>query len=47
MAGDAAEDARTSALGAGSALVSRDILKNRDWPQLTIRAREFVAAAAQ
>ena len=30
------------ALGAGSALVSRDILQTRDWPALTARAARFV-----
>lgn len=33
------------ATAAGSALVSAAALKNRDWPQITARAREFVAAA--
>lgn len=37
-------DAGSVALGAGSALVSKDILQSRDWPQLTSRAQEFVAA---
>ena len=32
------------ALGAGSALVSRDILRSRDWPALTARAGAFVRA---
>jgi 2-dehydro-3-deoxyphosphogluconate aldolase/(4S)-4-hydroxy-2-oxoglutarate aldolase len=32
------------ALGAGSTLVSKDILQNRDWPKLTARAGEFVRA---
>ena len=32
------------ALGAGSALVSKDILKTRDWPALTARAAAFVQA---
>ena len=32
------------ALGAGSALVSKDILKNRDWNALKARAAEFVKA---
>jgi len=32
------------ALGAGSALVSREILAASDWPQLTARAMRFVAA---
>ena len=30
------------ALGAGSALVSKDILTSRDWPALTARAARFV-----
>lgn len=33
------------AVGAGSALVSKDILARDDWPQLTQRARDFVQAA--
>jgi 2-dehydro-3-deoxyphosphogluconate aldolase/(4S)-4-hydroxy-2-oxoglutarate aldolase len=33
------------AVGAGSALITKEILQNDDWPQLTKRAREFVAAA--
>ncbi len=32
------------ALGVGSSLVSRDILKAQDWPELTQRAAAFVAA---
>jgi len=32
------------ALGAGSALVSKEILAKQDWPKLTQRAREFIAA---
>ena len=32
------------ALGAGSALVSKEILASGDWAKLTARAREFVAA---
>lgn len=32
------------ALGAGSKLVSDDILESRDWDRLTERARQFVAA---
>lgn len=32
------------ALGAGSALVSKEILQSRDWPKLTARAAEFVHA---
>ncbi len=32
------------AVGAGSSLVSNEILETRDWPRLTERAREFVAA---
>jgi 2-dehydro-3-deoxyphosphogluconate aldolase / (4S)-4-hydroxy-2-oxoglutarate aldolase len=33
------------AVGAGSTLLSKDILQNNDWPTLTHRAKEFVAAA--
>ena len=33
------------ALGIGSALVSKDILTNADWPELTRRAEQFVPAA--
>lgn len=33
------------ALGVGSALVSKAILENRDWPELTQRAADFVKAA--
>ena len=33
------------ATAAGSALVSSAALKSRDWPAVTARAREFVAAA--
>lgn len=32
------------ALGVGSALVSKEILRDRDWRQLTARAEEFLAA---
>ena len=32
------------ALGAGSSLVSKEILKSRDWPALTARAAAFVRA---
>jgi 2-dehydro-3-deoxyphosphogluconate aldolase/(4S)-4-hydroxy-2-oxoglutarate aldolase len=32
------------ALGVGSALVSKEVLENRDWPELTRRAAEFVKA---
>ena len=32
------------ALGVGSALVSKEILRARDWQQLTARAEEFLAA---
>jgi len=32
------------ALGAGSALASKEILQSRDWPKLTARAEEFVRA---
>ena len=37
-------DAGCAALGIGSALVSKDILANADWPELTRRAEQFVAA---
>lgn len=37
-------EAGSVALGAGSALVSKEILVSGDWPKLTARAREFVAA---
>jgi 2-dehydro-3-deoxyphosphogluconate aldolase/(4S)-4-hydroxy-2-oxoglutarate aldolase len=33
------------AVGAGSSLITREILQNDDWSQLAKRAREFVAAA--
>jgi 2-dehydro-3-deoxyphosphogluconate aldolase / (4S)-4-hydroxy-2-oxoglutarate aldolase len=33
------------AVGAGSALLSKEILLNDDWPSLTKRAQEFVSAA--
>jgi 2-dehydro-3-deoxyphosphogluconate aldolase/(4S)-4-hydroxy-2-oxoglutarate aldolase len=33
------------AVGAGSSLVSKEILDTEDWPQLTRRAAEFVKAA--
>ena len=33
------------ALGIGSALVSKDILTNADWPELTRRAEQFVTVA--
>lgn len=32
------------AVGAGSALVSKEILRDRDWSALTARAQEFIAA---
>lgn len=32
------------ALGIGSALVSKDILTNADWPELTHRAKQFITA---
>lgn len=32
------------ALGVGSALVSKEILRDRDWARLTAKAREFIAA---
>lgn len=35
------------ALGAGSSLVSKEILKNGDWGRLTARAQEFVRAVKQ
>jgi 2-dehydro-3-deoxyphosphogluconate aldolase/(4S)-4-hydroxy-2-oxoglutarate aldolase len=35
------------ALGVGSSLVSKEILTSRDWPKLTARAQEFVAAVEQ
>ena len=37
-------DAGCVALGAGSSLVSKEILKTRDWPALTARAEKFVQA---
>jgi len=37
-------NAGCAALGIGSALVSKDILANADWPELTRRAEQFVAA---
>lgn len=37
-------DAGCVALGAGSTLVSKDILKSRDWAQLRARAEAFVRA---
>jgi 2-dehydro-3-deoxyphosphogluconate aldolase/(4S)-4-hydroxy-2-oxoglutarate aldolase len=33
------------AVGAGSSLVSKEILEKDDWPQLTKRATDFVKAA--
>jgi 2-dehydro-3-deoxyphosphogluconate aldolase/(4S)-4-hydroxy-2-oxoglutarate aldolase len=36
--------AGSTALGAGSSLVSKEILQNRDWAELTKRARDFVDA---
>ena len=36
--------AGSTALGAGSSLVSKEILQKRDWAELTKRARDFVAA---
>lgn len=36
-----------AAVGAGSSLLSKEILQNNDWPQLTRRAAEFAAAAKQ
>ena len=38
-------NAGCAALGIGSALVSQAILANADWPELTRRAEQFVAAA--
>ena len=38
-------NAGCAALGIGSALVSEAILANADWPELTCRAEQFVAAA--
>ncbi len=38
-------NAGCAALGIGSALVSKEILTNADWPELTRRAEQFVAAA--
>jgi len=38
-------NAGCAALGIGSALVSEAILANADWPELTRRAEQFVAAA--
>ena len=35
------------AVAAGSSLVSREILSERDWPALTERARAFVAAVRE
>jgi 2-dehydro-3-deoxyphosphogluconate aldolase/(4S)-4-hydroxy-2-oxoglutarate aldolase len=35
------------ATAAGSALVNPTALKNKDWPAITARAKEFVAAAAK
>ena len=44
--GNAADFLRAgcAALGAGSSLVSAEILKNQDWPELTRRAAAFMAA---
>jgi 2-dehydro-3-deoxyphosphogluconate aldolase/(4S)-4-hydroxy-2-oxoglutarate aldolase len=38
-------NAGCAALGIGSALVSKEILTNADWPELTRRAEQFVTAA--
>lgn len=38
-------EAGSVALGVGSALVSKAVLKSRDWPELTRRAAAFVEAA--
>jgi 2-dehydro-3-deoxyphosphogluconate aldolase/(4S)-4-hydroxy-2-oxoglutarate aldolase len=35
------------AVAAGGTLVSKDILKNRDWPRLTELAAQFIAAVAK
>ena len=35
----------SAALGIGSALVSKDVLTNADWPELTRRAEQFVTVA--
>jgi 2-dehydro-3-deoxyphosphogluconate aldolase/(4S)-4-hydroxy-2-oxoglutarate aldolase len=35
------------AVAAGSSLVSKDILKNKDWPKLTALAAQFLAAVAK
>ena len=40
-------DAGSVALGAGSPLVSREILKSGDWAKLTDRAKEFVRAVRE
>jgi 2-dehydro-3-deoxyphosphogluconate aldolase/(4S)-4-hydroxy-2-oxoglutarate aldolase len=40
-------DAGCVALGAGSSLVSKEILARQDWSRLTTRAAEFVAAVKQ
>jgi 2-dehydro-3-deoxyphosphogluconate aldolase/(4S)-4-hydroxy-2-oxoglutarate aldolase len=41
---DAFLKAGSAALGAGSALVSKEILQKKDWAELAKRARDFVAA---
>lgn len=38
-------NAGCAAVGAGSALISKEVLQNDDWPALTKRAEEFVRAA--
>ncbi len=38
-------NAGSAALGIGSALVSKDVLTNADWPELTRRAEQFVTVA--
>ena len=40
-------NAGCAALGIGSALVSKEILVNADWPELTRRAEQFVAAVKE
>ena len=39
-------DAGSAALGAGSSLVSKEVLASKDWAGLTKRAKEFVEAVA-
>jgi 2-dehydro-3-deoxyphosphogluconate aldolase/(4S)-4-hydroxy-2-oxoglutarate aldolase len=40
-------NAGCAALGIGSALVSKEILANADWPELTRRAEQFVTAVKE